>query len=382
MVYILSAKRTPIGVFLKTYPQYSAVDLGTVALTSAIESAGIDASQIQDVIFGQVLTAGQGQNPARLTALKSGIDTSVSAMTINQVCGSGLRAVILGVQSIKDGLDCVAVGGQESMTNAHFSAHYDRKADTKDVSILKDTVQRDGLVCGVNNYHMGVTAENLAEKYAISRYEQDAFAIASQQKTKQAQSNGAFDNEIVETFSVSKDMFPRPNVTMEDLAELKTVFKKEGGTVTPGNASGINDGAVGIILASENFVQNNNVKPLAKIVSYGLGGTDPSIMGIAPVLAVNNALEKAGWTIDDLDLIESNEAFSTQSIAVNTVLGWNTDKVNIHGGAIALGHPIGASGARILTTLVHAMHRHDKKKGLATLCVGGGMAVAICIEVV
>ena len=380
MVYILSAKRTPIGVFGKTFMAENAVDLGSIAFKSAIDSANIVSEDIQDVIIGQVLTAGCGQNPARQTALKSGISKSVPAMTINQVCGSGLRAVILGSQIIKDGLECVLVGGQESMSFAHFSAYYNRKKKERDISKLKDTMLTDGLMCAIGGYHMGITAENLAEKFSIDRFEQDTYAFSSQQKTKKAQESGCFNAEIVPVGTVDKDMFPRPNTTIDSLRKLPPVFKKEKGTVSAGNSSGINDGSAGIVLASESFIQKKSLKPLAKIISYGISGVDPSIMGIGPVEAVHKALYQAGWNMEDLDLIEANEAFAVQSISVNKQLKWDINKVNVHGGAIALGHPIGASGSRILTTLVHALQRYNKKKGIATLCVGGGMGVAVCIE--
>ena len=379
-IYVIQAKRTAIGKFGKTFANISAVDLGAACIKNVLENSIIDNSDIQDVIIGQVLTAGQGQNPARQTALKAGLSTSIPAMTINQVCASGLRAVILGVQSIKDNFDCVLVGGQESMSNAHFSGYVNRKEENKNTNNLSNTMLSDGLTCAIKGYHMGITAENLAYKYSISRLEQDKFAYNSQKKAAKAIAKNVFKNEIITVAGIDTDAHPR-KISIEELSDLKAIFKKNG-TVTVGNSSGINDGAAMLLLANLSFIKKKNIQPLAKITGYGLSGVKPSIMGIGPVEAVKKALISAKWCIDDLDLIESNEAFAAQSIAVNKDLNWNTDIININGGAIALGHPIGASGARILTTLIHSLQATNKKKGIATLCVGGGMGVAVCIEAI
>ena len=382
MVYILGAKRTPIGRFMKTFNNHSATDLGTVCVQALLRETNVPADHIQDVIIGQVLTAGQGQNPARKTAMQAGIPNSTPAVTINHVCGSGLRSVIMGGQSIDGGLDCVLAGGQENMSQAQFAAHYDRKVPDKDSHALQDTMLTDGLTCTFDGTHMGLFAEKLAQKYNISRSDQDAFALNSHHKAQHATEQGYFKDEIVPAFGVDRDQHIRFNMNMADIQDLNPAFDRDNGTVTAGNASGVNDGAAMILLANEDYVKRNTAKPMAKIVSHGLAGVSPDMFGIAPVGAVRNALDRAGWTLDDLDLMESNEAFAVQSMAVNQELGWDTDKVNISGGAVALGHPIGASGARVLTTLLHNLKRTGGKRGIATLCIGGGQGVALCVEMV
>ena len=380
MVYILDAVRTPVGRFMKSFVDTPAVMLGAECVKSLLHRTRISPHMVQDVIIGHVLTAGLGMNTARQVAIHAGLPYTTPALTINQVCGSGLRSVIMGVQSVQSGLDCVIAGGQENMSLSHFSAYYNRKHPKKSPDILQDTLLTDGLTCAIDNTHMGITAENLAQKYSISREQQDIYALNSHKKAQYASKNGHFANEIIAINRITVDEHIRLNIQLSDLQQLKTVFKKDG-TVTAGNASGINDGASMVLLGSEPYVNTHNIKPLARIVAYGVSGVSPHIMGIAPVQAVKNALKTADWHIDDLDIIESNEAFAAQAIAVNTELGWDTDKVNINGGAIAIGHPIGASGTRILTTLVHTLHRLNKQKGIATLCVGGGMGVAVCVEV-
>ena len=380
MVYILGAKRTAIGRFMKTFQEYSASQLGAVCAQAVLQQTKVPTGDVQDVIIGQVLTAGQGQNPARKTAMQAGIPETTPALTINHVCGSGLRSVVLGYQSILAGLDCVMAGGQESMSNAHFSAYYDRKAPEKDSAILKDTMLTDGLTCAFDGTHMGVFSEKLAQHYNISRAEQDAFALASHQKAQHATESGYFKDEITPAFGVDTDQHIRFNMTLGDIADLNPAFDRDNGTVTAGNASGVNDGAAMVLLGSDDYVKRHAITPMAKIVSYGLSGVSPDMFGIGPVTAVKNALNGAGWALDDLDLIESNEAFAVQSMAVNKELGWNTDKVNINGGAVALGHPIGASGTRVLTTLLYNLKRTGGKRGIATLCIGGGQGIALCVE--
>ncbi len=380
MVYILHAVRTPIGRFMKTFADTSAVCLGTVCMRAVLQQSGTAPDRVQDVIVGQVLTAGVGMNPARQSAISAGIPVSTPALTINQVCGSGLRSVILGVQGIESGLDCVLSGGQENMSLSQFCAYYDRKNPQKNTDALKDTMLTDGLLCAIGQTHMGITAENLAKKYDIGREEQDVFALQSQQKAQTATEQGYFNDEIVTVNGIATDQHIRHNLTLTDLQDLPPVFDKENGTVTAGNASGINDGASMVLLGSEEYVNRHSLSPLARIVSYGVSGVAPELMGIGPVGAVQMALQRAGWHLNEIDVIEANEAFAVQAIAVNRLLGWDTDKVNVNGGAVALGHPIGASGSRILTTLTHTLHRLGQKRGVATLCVGGGMGVAMCIE--
>jgi len=386
-VVIASAARTPIGAFNGTLASVSASYLGEVAIAEALKRAGVNPQDVSEVILGQILTAGAGQNPARQAAIGAGIPVEKTAYNINQLCGSGLRAVALGYQAIKLGdSDVVVAGGQESMSQAPHCTHLrngQKMGDTK----LVDTMIKDGLWDAFNGYHMGNTAENVAEKWQITREEQDAFAAASQQKAEKAQKAGAFDAEITpvtitsrrgETV-VAQDEYPKPGTTAESLAALRPAFDKEG-TVTAGNASGINDGSAALVLMSASEADKRGVEPLARIVSWATAGVDPAIMGSGPIPASRAALEKAGWSVADLDLIEANEAFAAQACAVNKDLGWDTEKVNVNGGAIALGHPIGASGARVLTTLLYGMRQRDAKKGLATLCIGGGMGIAMCVE--
>ena len=382
MVYILEAKRTAIGRFMKTFNDHSAVDLGTACVKAVLAETRTHANDIQDVIIGQVLTAGQGQNPARKTALQAGIPQTTPAVTINHVCGSGLRSVIMGYQSIEGGLDCVLAGGQENMSQAQFAGYYDRKAPEKKSDVLQDTMLTDGLTCTFDGTHMGLFAEKLAQKYTISRAEQDAFALHSHAKAQYATEQGYFKDEIVSAFGVDTDQHIRFDMKPEDIQDLNPAFDRDKGTVTAGNASGVNDGAAMILLGSEDYVKRTGITPMAKIISHGLAGVAPDMFGLGPVGAVHNALSQAGWTVDDLDVIESNEAFAVQAIAVNKEIGWNTDKVNISGGAVALGHPIGASGARVLTTLLYTLKRTGGKRGIATLCIGGGQGVALCVEMV
>jgi acetyl-CoA C-acetyltransferase len=387
-VVIVAAARTPVGNFNGSLAALSSIDLGQQVIRAAIARAGVDAADVSEVILGQILTAGTGQNAARQAAMGAGIPQESPAWTINQLCGSGLRAVALGAQAISaDGNGSIIVaGGQESMSNAPHFVHL-RTGTKMGNSELVDTMLKDALMDAFNGYHMGVTAENVARKWQITREEQDQFAVASQNKAEAAQKAGKFDLEIapvtIKTRKgeevVSADEFLRHGCTYEQLAKLRPAFDKEG-TVTAGNASGINDGAAAVILMSAAEAAKRGLKPLARIVSWAQAGVDPSIMGSGPIPASKAALKKAGWTPADLDLIEANEAFAAQAIAVNRDLGWDLAKVNVNGGAIALGHPVGASGARILVTLLHEMIRRDAKKGLATLCIGGGMGIALTVE--
>jgi acetyl-CoA C-acetyltransferase len=386
-VVIVAAKRTPVGSFLGAFASTPAHELGRVAIEAALSEAKVDASEVSEVILGQVLTAGQGQNPARQASMAAGISKETPAWGVNQVCGSGLRAVALGYQAIANGdASIVVAGGQESMS---LSTHAQQlRGGTKMGAIeLVDTMIKDGLWDAFNGYHMGVTAENLAEKYQITRSAQDEFAVASQNKAEAAKREGRFKNEIAgvtlktrkgETV-VDTDEYIRDGATVDGVSGLKPAFKKDG-TVTAANASGLNDGAAALVLMSADEAARRGLTPLARIASWASAGVDPSIMGIGPVPASRKALEKAGWTVADLDLIEANEAFAAQALAVGQELGWDPAKVNVNGGAIAIGHPIGASGARVLTTLLHEMGRRDAKKGLATLCIGGGMGIAMCVE--
>lgn len=387
-VVIVDAKRTAIGNFNGCFSTVSAVDLGSKIIENLVSNK-IKPEEISDVIMGQVLTASAGQNPARQASIKAGLAHEVPAITINQVCGSGLRAVALGYQAILSGASNIVIaGGQENMTLAPHST-YIRSGVKMGDGQLVDTMIKDGLWDAFNDYHMGITAENIAEKYNISRDEQDEFAANSQNKAEIAIKENKFADEIVPItiknrkgdIIADKDEFPREGVTKEALGKLRAVFKKDG-TVTAGNASGINDGAAALLLMSKSEAEKRGIKYLAVIKSFAQSGVDPEIMGTGPISASKKALANAGWSVDELDIIESNEAFAAQSISVNREMGWNTDKVNINGGAIALGHPIGASGARILTTLVHSLKNNKKQKGLATLCVGGGMGVALCVEAV
>jgi acetyl-CoA C-acetyltransferase len=386
-VVITAARRTPVGAFLGSFATTPAHELGRVALEAALADAAVAPEEVSEVILGQVLTAGQGQNPARQASMAAGIPKEVPAWSLNQVCGSGLRAVALASQAIALGdSQIVVAGGQESMSLAPHAQALRAGAKMGDVSLV-DTMIKDGLWDAFNGYHMGITAENLAEQYQIGREEQDAFALRSQTLASAARAAGKFDAEIVPVTIkgrkgdtvVLKDEFIRDDATAEAFAKLRAAFKKEG-TVTAGNASGLNDGAAALILMSADEATRRGAPVLARIASWASAGVDPSIMGIGPVPATRRALEKAGWTISDLDLIEANEAFAAQALAVGKELGWDPDKVNVNGGAIAIGHPIGASGARVLTTLLYEMGRRDAKKGLATLCIGGGMGIAVCVE--
>lgn len=386
-VYIVSALRTGIGSFQKGLSSLTAAQLGSHVIAGILKQATLEARVINDVIMGQVLQAGHGMNPARQAAIKGGLDVTTSAYTINQVCGSGMRAVFDGAQQIMCGLsDLAIVGGMESMSRAMHAAELRQGCKFGSVD-MKDTMLVDGLWDVFNDYHMGMTAENLAQKYKITREEQDEYSSLSQQKAYAAQKEGRFDSEIInvniktrtEDIIFNKDESIRPDTTLESLSTLRPAFKKDG-TVTAGNSSTLNDGAAALLLASEDTVKQYNLTPMAKIVSFGRSGVDPSLMGEGPILASRNALKGAGWTIKDLDLIESNEAFAVQSLTVLKQLDLDPAIVNVNGGAIALGHPIGCSGARILVTLVHEMKKRQSKKGLATLCIGGGMGIALTIE--
>ncbi len=386
-IAIIAAKRTPVGSFLGSFAATPAHELGRIAILAALEQAGVAADEVNEVIFGQVLTAAQGQNPVRQAAVNAGIPVDRTAIAINQVCGSGLRSVALAAQAIRGGDARVMIaGGQENMS---LSPHAQMlRAGTKMGPVsLVDTMVHDGLTDAFNGYHMGITAENLAEKYQISREAQDAFAAASQNKAEAARAAGRFAGEIAPVTIkgrkgdtlVDADEYIRAGATVEGMAALRPAFRKDG-TVTAGNASGINDGAAALVLMDADEAARRGAHILGRIASWATCGVDPSLMGIGPAPASRIALEKAGWSVADLDLIEANEAFAAQALAVGKELGWDADKVNVNGGAIAIGHPIGASGARILTTLLHEMGRRDAKKGLATLCIGGGMGIAMCIE--
>ena len=383
-IVITSAFRTAIGSFIGSLSDHSAVQLGSEVIKRCIEHSNLKNNEVDMVYMGQVLQTGSGQNPARQSLINSGIENSKSATTINQVCGSGLAAVALGYNSLKlNDANIIIAGGQESMTN---SPHYQvlRKGEKNEESKMKDSMLIDGLIDVYNQYHMGVTAENVAEKYQITRKEQDEFAVNSQSKASAAIKLNKFKNEIVPIKLKNGKMFdtdeyPKIGTNIEKLSTLKTVFK-ENGTVTAGNASGLNDGAAALTLMNLKRAKYKNLKPLAKIVSWAQCGVDPTIMGTGPIPASKLAIKKAGWTEDQIDLVEANEAFAAQAISVNKELGFNTEKVNVNGGAIALGHPIGASGARVLVTLVHEMQKRKSKKGLATLCIGGGMGIAMCVE--
>ena len=382
-VVIIEAVRTPIGTYNGSLKDIRADQLGSIVIKEILKRAKIDGHEVDEIIMGQVLTAGTGQNPARQAAINSGIPVSKTAHVVNQVCGSGLRAVISGFQSIKLGDSSIVIsGGQENMSiapNLVLSKNLKKKKENEFV----DTMIFDGLLDAFNNYHMGVTAENIAKKFNISRQEQDQFALNSQDKTQNAINNNIFKEELIEiNFNnklLKKDEHPRENLTLVDLQKLKTVFKKDG-TVTAGNSSGINDGAAVLLLTSLEKAKKKSIEPIARIVSWASVGVDPSFMGLGPIGAVQKALKIAKWKIEDIDLFEINEAFAAQSIAVIHELKIDKNKVNVNGGAIALGHPIGASGARILVTLLHEMKRTNKKKGCATLCIGGGMGIALCVE--
>ena len=382
-VVIVSAIRTPIGTYKGSLKEIRSDQLGSIVIKEVLKIHNFDKGDIDEVIMGQVLTAGAGQNPARQASLNAGISISKPAYIVNQVCGSGLRAVILGYQSIKLGeAKNVISGGQENMSIAPHSIFYrDKKKISEDK--LLDTMVNDGLMDAFKNYHMGVTAENVAKKFDISRKEQDEFALNSQKKTELAIINDKFNDEMIKINHngniLDLDEHPRIGLKMSDLEKLKTVFQNNG-TVTPGNSSGINDGAAALLLTSLEEAEKKQIEPLAKIVSWSSVGVDPSLMGLGPIGAVRKAIKKAKWSLDEIDLFEINEAFAAQSIAVIRELGIDEKKVNVNGGAIALGHPIGASGTRILVTLLHEMKRQKKNKGCATLCIGGGMGIALCVE--
>ncbi len=388
-VVIVAAGRTAIGNFLGSLASLPAPKLGATVVRGLLQQTGLSPEQISELIFGQVLTAGSGQNPARQAAIEAGIPEGVPSFTINKVCGSGLKSVQLAAQAIALGdADVVIAGGQENMSLAPHVLPGSRNGVKMGDWKLKDSMIVDGLWDVFNDYHMGITAENVAEKYGFTREELDAFAAASQQKAEAAQKEGRFKDEIIpvevpqrkgDPVVFDTDEFPRHGTTAEGLSKLRPAFRKDG-VVTAGNASGINDGAAAVILMSESRARELGLEPLATIKAYASGGVAPEIMGIGPVPATRRCLEKAGWSVDDLDLIEANEAFAAQAMAVNRDLGWDTSKVNVNGGAIALGHPIGASGCRILVTLLHEMRRRDAHKGLATLCIGGGMGTAVAVE--
>jgi acetyl-CoA C-acetyltransferase len=386
-IVIASAARTPVGAFNGAFASLSAHALGTVAIKAAMERARIEGAEVDEVILGQILAAGAGQNPARQASVNAGIPVEHTAFGINQLCGSGLRAVALAAQQIATGdARIVVAGGQESMTQAPHAQQLRAGQKMGDLSLM-DTMLRDGLMDAFHGYHMGNTAENVARAFQITRDEQDQFAYNSQRKAGEAMAAGRFADEITPVtvkgrkgdVVVSADEYPKPDTTMEILGKLRPAFAKDG-SVTAGNASGINDGAAAVVVMSATEAAKRGITPLARIVSWATAGVDPSIMGTGPIPASRKALAKAGWKIDDLDLIEANEAFAAQAIAVNKDLGWDTSKVNVNGGAIAIGHPIGASGARVLTTLLFEMQKRGAKKALATLCIGGGMGVAMCLE--
>lgn len=389
-VMIVGATRTPIGSFRGSLSSLSAVELGAIAVSRLLENSGLPAETIDEVIFGQVLTAGCGQNPARQTAINAGLPVRTPATTVNLVCGAGLKAVQLAAQAIRCGdADVVIAGGQESMSNAPYLLDGARSGLRFGHTGLQDSMITDGLWDAFNDYHMGITAENVARENDISREQQDAFAARSQQKAAAAIEAGRFDTEIAPVtvkqgkkppLIVSRDEQPRPGTSAEQLAQLRPAFLQVEGTVTAGNASTLNDGAAAVLLMSGEKARESGLPILGRIVSYAVTGVDPSVMGIGPVSACQTALARAGWTLDDVDLIEANEAFAAQALAVGKQLGWDAQKVNVNGGAIALGHPIGVSGCRILVTLLHEMQRRDVKKGLVTLCVGGGQGIALTVE--
>ena len=386
-IVIVGAARTPVGSFNGALSGVPAHYLGEVAIKAALERAGVKAEEVDEVIMGQILATGAGQNPARQAAMNSGVPKESPAWGMNQLCGSGLRAVALGMQQIADGsAEIVVAGGQESMSQAPHCAHMRDGVKMGDFKFI-DTMLKDGLFDAFNGYHMGNTAENVAKQWQITRDEQDKFACASQNKAEAAQKAGKFKDEIAPVtiktrkgdVVVADDEYIRHGATLESLQKLRPAFDKEG-SVTAGNASGINDGAAVVVLMTAENAAARGIKPMARIVSWASVGLDPAIMGVGPIYASRKALDKAGWSVDDLDLVEANEAFAAQACAVNKDLGWNADIVNVNGGAIAIGHPIGASGARVLNTLLYEMQRRDAKKGLATLCIGGGMGIAMCVE--
>ena len=386
-IVIASAARTPVGSFNGAFANTPAHELGAAAIKGALERAKVDAAEVNEVVMGQILTAGEGQNPARQAAMEAGCPQETTAWALNQLCGSGLRAVAIGMQQIMTGdADIIVAGGQESMSMAPHCAHLRGGVKMGDYKMI-DTMIRDGLTDAFYGYHMGNTAENVARQWQLTREDQDSFAVSSQNKAEAAQKAGKFKDEIVsftiktrkgETV-VEEDEYIKHGVTIDGVAKLRPAFDKEG-TVTAANASGINDGAAATVLMRESEAAKRGITPMARIVSWATAGVDPQIMGTGPIPASRKALEKAGWKVDDLDLVEANEAFAAQACAVNKDMGWNPDIVNVNGGAIAIGHPIGASGARVLNTLLFEMQRRDAKKGLATLCIGGGMGVALCVD--
>jgi acetyl-CoA C-acetyltransferase len=386
-VVIVSATRTPVGSFSGSLSSVPAHYLGQTVIKSALERAKVDPAEVSEVILGQILTANQGQNPARQASIHAGVPKEVPAYGVNILCGSGLKSVALGYQAILNGDSTIVVaGGQESMSGAPHVSYLRNGTKMGSVEFL-DTMLRDGLMDAFKGYHMGTTAENIAQKWQITREEQDKFAVASQNKAEAAVKSGRFKDEItpvtIQTRKgdvvVDTDEYPRFGATFDGMAKLRPAFSKDG-TVTAGNASGINDGAAAVVLMTTDEAKSRGLTPLARIVSWAQAGVDPANMGTGPIPASRKALEKAGWKVDDLDLVEANEAFAAQAISVNKELGWDTDKVNVNGGAIALGHPIGASGGRVLVTLLHEMQKRDAKKGLVTLCIGGGMGIAMCVE--
>ena len=386
-VVIVSAARTPVGSFNGAFANIPAHELGAAAIKAAMERAKIEGGDVDEVILGQVLAAGEGQNPARQAAMKAGIPQEKTAWLLNQLCGSGLRTVAIGMQQIANGdADIIVAGGQESMSMAPHAQHMRGGTKMGDLKLV-DTMLKDGLMDAFHGYHMGTTAENVAAKWQLGREEQDKFAVSSQNKAEAAQKAGKFKDEIapftVKTrkgdIVVDQDEYIRHGATVEAMAKLKPAFSKEGG-VTAGNASGINDGAAALVLMTAKEAQKRGLTPLARIASWATAGVDPAIMGTGPIPASRRALEKAGWKVKDIELVEANEAFAAQALAVNKDMGWDPSIVNVNGGAIAIGHPIGASGARVLTTLLHEMQKRGSKKGLATLCIGGGMGVAMTLE--
>jgi len=386
-IVIASAARTPVGSFNGAFANVPAHELGATAITGALERASVDPADVDEVIMGQILTAAEGQNPARQAAMAAGVPQEATAWGLNQLCGSGLRAVAVGMQQIATGdADIIVAGGQESMSMAPHCANLRAGHKMGDMKMI-DSMIKDGLTDAFYGYHMGNTAENIAERWQLTREEQDVFAVSSQNKAEAAQKAGRFADEIVPVtvktrkaeIVVDQDEYIRHGASLDQMSKLRPAFSKDG-TVTAANASGINDGAAAVVLMTEAEAQKRGITPMAKIVSWATAGVDPQIMGTGPIPASRRALEKAGWTVDDLELVEANEAFAAQACAVNKDLGWDTEIVNVNGGAIAIGHPIGASGARVLNTLLFEMRRRDVKRGLATLCIGGGMGVAMCVE--
>ncbi len=386
-VVIVGAARTAVGSFNGAFATLPAHELGAVAIKAALERAKVEPGDVDEVILGQILTAGEGQNPARQAAMKAGIPPEKTAWGLNQLCGSGLRAVALGMQQIANGdADIIVAGGQESMSMSPHAQHMRGGTKMGDLKLV-DTMLKDGLMDAFHGYHMGNTAENVAQRWQLTREAQDTFAVASQNKAEAAQKAGRFKDEIAPVtvkgrkgdMVVDQDEYIKSGVTLDGVAKLRPAFSKDG-TVTAANASGINDGAAALVLMSAREAEKRGLKPLARIVSWATAGVDPAIMGTGPIPSSRKALEKAGWNVSDLDLVEANEAFAAQACAVNKDMGWKEEIVNVNGGAIAIGHPIGASGARVLTTLLYEMERRDAKKGLATLCIGGGMGVAMCVE--